>query len=414
MTIGPKLASKIEAPTDANPMDYVRDVVKDKCLPKFLFKHVEVSYVKQEVNKLKTSKSPGPDKIPIKILKDAVEIVSGPLTTIFNRSLDTGIFPDLWKLARVAPIFKAGQKSEFTNYRPISVVSILSRLLEKVAHDQLFSHIKNCGLLADNQFAFRKLHNTQISILNIFRSKKAFDTVDHDILLSKLSDYGVTYIAHSWFTSYLARREQYCYVEGKSSNNRLVQCEIPQGSCLGPLLFIIYMNDFEKCLEKSKPNMYVDDTSISYASMDMNEHVNDIKDEIDHVSSWMRQKKLSLIAEKSEFMLIGHPKQLNRAKNFPDLQVEDKKFCRVKKTKYLGVILDESMNWEEQLKTAKRKIKNGLGAMFKLKNILSQKQLATVYRALIVSHLRYCSVIWGSLSNSNWNPFRGCKTGHAD
>ena len=99
-------------------------------------------------------------------------------------------------------------------------------------------------------------------------------------------------------------------------------------------------------------------------------------------------------------MLIGHPKQLNKAKDFPDLEVEDQKLCRAQKTKYLGVIIDESMNWEEQLKTVKRKIKNGLGAMFKLKNILSQKQLATVYRVLIESHLRYCSVIWGCLSNT--------------
>ena len=275
VTIGPKLPSKIEAPTDANPMAYVRDAVKDKCLSKFVFKHLEVSYVKQEINKLKTSKSPCPDKIPINILKDAVEIVSGPLTTIFSRSLDTVIFPDLWKLARVSPIFKAGQKSELTNYRPISVVSILSRFLEKVAHDQLFSHMKDCDLLADNQFAFRKLRNTQTSILTMetwFRNineqetnlsvfldlKKAFDTVDHDILLSKLSAYGVTDLAHNWFTSYLAGREQYCYVEGKSSNNRLVQCGIPQGSCYGPLLFIIYMNDFEKFLENSKSNMYAD------------------------------------------------------------------------------------------------------------------------------------------------------------
>ena len=181
---------------------------------------------------------------------------------------------------------------------------------------------------------------------------------------------------------------------------RLVQCGIPQGSCLGPLLFIIYMNDFEKCLKKSKPNMYADDTSISYASNEINELFNEIKGELDLVSSWMRQNKLSLNAEKSEFMLIGHPKQLNKAKDFPDLEVEDQKLCRAQKTKYLGVIIDESMNWEEQLKTVKRKIKNGLGAMFKLKNILSQKQLATVYRALIESHLRYCSVIWGCLSNT--------------
>ena len=195
----------------------------------------------------------------------------------------------------MAPIFKAGQRSELMNYRPISVVSILSRLLEKVAHDQLFSHMKDCDLLSDNQFAFRKLHNTQTSILNMTETwsnnineqktnlsvfldlKKAFDTVDHDVLLSKLSAYGVTDLAHGWFTSYLTGREQYCYIEGKSSNKRLVQCGIPQGSCLGSLLFIIYMNDFEKCLEKSRPKMYANDTSISYASMEINELLNDIK-----------------------------------------------------------------------------------------------------------------------------------------
>ena len=196
----------------------------------------------------------------------------------------------------------------------------------------------------DNQFAFRKLHNTQTSIMNI---------------------------TETWFRN----------INEQKTN--LSVCGIPQGSCLGPLLFIIYMNDFEKCLKKSKPNMYVDDTSISYASNEINELFNEIKGELDLVSSWMRQNKLSLNAEKSEFMLIGHPKQLNKAKDFPDLEVEDQKLCRAQKTKYLGVIIDESMNWEEQLKTVKRKIKNGLGAMFNLKNILSQKQLATVYRALI-------------------------------
>ena len=159
-----------------------------------------------------------------------------------------------------------------------------------MVHDQLFSHMRDCGLLSDNQFAFRKLHNTQTSrdlvqehqrakneFKRIFKSKKAFETVGHAVLLSKLSAYGVTDLAHGWLTSYLAGREQYCYVEGKSSNKRLMQCGIPQGSCLGPSLFIIYMNYYEKCLKKSKPNMYADDTSISYASMEINELFDGIK-----------------------------------------------------------------------------------------------------------------------------------------
>ena len=136
--------------------------------------------------------------------------------------------------------------------------------------------------------------NEQKTNLSVFLDlKKVFDTVDHDVLLSKLSAYGVTDLAYGWFTSYLAGREQYCYVEGKSSNKHLVQCGIPQGSCLGPLLFIIYMNDFAKCLKKSKPNMYADDTSISYASNEINELFNEIKGELDLVSSWMRQNKLN-------------------------------------------------------------------------------------------------------------------------
>ena len=175
------------------------------------------------------------------------------------------------------------------------------------------------------------------------------------------------------------------------------------------------LNEIEKRFSAGAgSNMYADDTSISYASNEINELFNEIKGELDLVSSWMRQNKLSLNAEKSEFMLIGHPKQLNKAKDFPDLEVDDQKLCRAQKTKYLGVIIDESMNWEEQLKTVKRKIKNGLGAMFKLKNILSQKQLATVYRALIESHLRYCSFIWGCLSNTKLESLQRQQNRHAD
>ena len=174
--------------------------------------------------------------------------------------------------------------------------------------------------------------------------------------------------------------------------------DFPGGKLPGPHLYSLRLHFAP---QKQRPGYATDDTSISYASMEINELFNEIKKgELDLVSSWMLQNKLSLNAGKSEFMLIGHPKQLNKTKDFPDLEVQDQKLCRAQKTKYLGVIIDESMNWEEQLKTVKRKIENGLGAIFKLKDILSQKQLATVYRALIESHLRYCSVIWGCLSNT--------------
>ena len=250
VTIGPKLASNIEQKPDDNPLKYLEE--NNENSPKFQFKQVDASYVRKAVMGLKNSKSPGPDKIPTKLLKDAIEFICQPLVMIFNASLETGIFPDIWKLARVTPIYKSGQKSNLSNYRPISVLSALSRLLEKLAHDQLYDFCRTNDSFSKNQFAFRKLHSTTTSMLNITETwykniderklnvsvfldlKKAFDTVDHDILLSKLSALGVIEKSHCWFTSYLRNREQFCRVDGQKSSTKSVNCGIPQGSCLGP------------------------------------------------------------------------------------------------------------------------------------------------------------------------------------
>ena len=166
-------------------------------------------------------------------------------------------FPDIWKVARVTPVFNSGQKSNLSNYSPISVLSVFSRLLEKLAHDQFFDFLRANELLSENQFAFRKSHSTITSMLNITETwyknidkrkrnvsifldlKKAFDTVDHDILLSKLSAFGICGKTHCWFKTYLKNRKQFCYVEGQESSMNRIVCGIPQGSCLGPLLFII-------------------------------------------------------------------------------------------------------------------------------------------------------------------------------
>ena len=189
-------------------MKYLGEINENS--PKFNFKQVDARYVKKAVMGSKNSKSPGPDKIPTKLLKYAVEYICQPLAMIFNASLEKGIFPDMWKLARITPIYKSGQKSDLSNYRPISVLSVLSRLLEKLAHDQLYDFCRTNDSFSKNQFAFWKLHRTITSTLNIMETwykniderklnasvfldlKKAFDTVDHDILLSKLSALGVT------------------------------------------------------------------------------------------------------------------------------------------------------------------------------------------------------------------------------
>ena len=197
---------------------------------KFKFKPVTKQYVLTALRGLKDSKSPGPDRIPAKILKDAAELICDPLKIIFNESLKVGIFPDICKTGRVTLIFKSGRQSDLNNYRPISVLSAVSRIFEKVARDQLFEFLTANNLLSKNQFAYRKLHSTITSLLNVTDSwysnvdrknvnislfldlKKAFDTIDHDILLAKLQRYGICQKELEWFASYLTERQQYCYL----------------------------------------------------------------------------------------------------------------------------------------------------------------------------------------------------------
>ena len=178
---------------------------------------------------------------------------------------------------------------------------------------------------------------------------------------------------------------------------REVTCGIPQGSCLGPLLFILYLNDFERCLKYSKANIYAVDTNITLALNDKEKLVADAQAELHNITEWMRLNKFSPNPSKTEYMNIGHPMKAKGTKAPTGLELGNKEIKRVSNTKSLGVMLDKYLNWDEQFKSVKSTICKGLASVKKLKNILPQSKLSIVYYAIVESHLRYANVIWGSL-----------------
>ena len=204
-------------------------------LSKFKFKPVSVHQIERVLGKFDTSKGSGPDGLANFFIKIGLPVIAESLCDILNLSLATGVFPDSWKIARVAPVFKSGEQDDSSNYRPISVLPFLARLFEKLVYNQIYDFLIKNDLLFSNQSALRLLHSVVTSLLastndwyvnmdngkytaNIFIDlKKAFDTIDHDILLNKLLRYGIKDLEHSWFVSYLKNRRQFCKVNGALS-----------------------------------------------------------------------------------------------------------------------------------------------------------------------------------------------------
>ena len=253
----------------------------------FCFRPVNVGYILNLISNLKPSVSCGLDNISRRVLKLCSPYISDSICDIINDVLETGIFPDDWKKAKVHLIFKSNERNIPSNYRPISIPPAISKIIERAIHTQLFEYFQAGNLLTESQYGYRPNHLTStalISAVNLWLAimdarklngsvfidlKKAFDTVDHNILLRKLFCYGVNGNAPQLLKSYSIDRTQRCYVNEVLSTKQYVPCGIPQGSILGLLLFIININDFPQCLRHTTPGMFADDTYITTSHEDI-------------------------------------------------------------------------------------------------------------------------------------------------
>ena len=418
-SIGNKLSEKI--PNKANPLLSCEYPFETPPLS-FSFSAIMTDKLSSTLNKMKTSHGSGHDGIASFYLKIAIPVVGGSLCDLFNKSLFAGKFPEDWKIARIAPIFKSGAKDERSNYRPISVLPFISRLFEKLIFNQFYEYLDANKSLYEHQSGFRLLHSVATALLastndwylNIDKGKytglifidlkKAFDTVDHKILLKKLKMYGVTGLEYDWFTSYLDNRKQFCRVDGTSSGVRGINCGVPQGSCLGPLLFLIYINDLPFSLQKCHVSMYADDTAISLSSKSIDDLQNDLNLDLLNLQDWLHANKLSLNVVKTQSLIIGSGPSIRMIENQPDappsFSIGDQDIEMITYTRYLGVQIDSKINWGKHIDTLKTKANRALGLIKYSKKYLPSDILNKMYRGIVEPHLSYCCSVWGCCSES--------------
>ena len=375
--------------------------------------------VEDHIKNLNVRKSVGPYSIPNQILKEFNSLFSIPISLIFNMSLESGVFPQKMKIALVIPIFKKGDNQDCNNYRPISLLPNISKLFEKLIHNRLSKFLEENKCLFSKQFGFRNKHSTTHALIDITETvrkalddnefacgvfldfKKAFDTVNHRILLKKLEHYGVRGHAIKWFTSYLTERKQYTTVNNTNSQIKDVSYGVPQGSVLGPLLFLIYINDLNSVITFSYIRHFADDTNILYRHKSLRKINQRINFDLKNIAEWLRANRIALNTNKTEIVLFRSPrKTVTRKMNF---RISGQKIEPKSSAKYLGIILDEFLNWKTHYHILKTKLERSIGLLAKIRYFVSAKLLRTVYFAIFDSYLRYGCQIWGQNKNVNTN-----------
>ena len=413
------IACKLNENVQIQPDDFKRFMPCSKMESMFLSECTEYE-IEDIINNLQIGKS---SDIPIGIIKKSSKIISPILTYHFNYLMHIGKFPDELKLGKVTPIYKKDNEELLENYRPVSTLPIFGKLFEKIIYSRLYSYFSSQGILHNRQFGFRKYHSTNHAlnysidhikqclnnddhVIGIFIDlSKAFDTIDHEILLQKLQHYGVRGNALKLLKSYLTNRRQYVSTLGEISDQLKILYGVPQGSCLGPLLFLIYINDMSNVSATAELVLFADDTNIFVKGRSKQETYDEANRILKDISNYMLVNKLHINLDKSCFMYFTkgkYKKSENESDNesYPPIMIGSSEIKKVSEIKFLGIIIDENLSWDAHIKSLSKKLASCTGSINQIAKSIPESLYRDLYCTLFECYMTYGLTVWGSAHDS--------------
>ena len=385
------IASKIDdgiSQTRKSPLDYLGRISESSS---FFLSPTDTTEVECIISEFKNDEALGPYSIPCNLLKLLSPYISSALVILINESFTTGIFPDKYKVVKVIALHKKGASDNLSNYRPVFLLSIFSKIFEKIMYKRLYKFLEINEILHPLQFAFRKNHSTYHTLISMTETikktidsghfgcgicidlKKAFDTVNHSVLLKKLDHYGVRGIPLQWFDSYLAKRQQYVSINGCTSD-KLITHGVLQGSVLGPLLFLIFITDLPSVSKFLTFYLFADDTNIYFESPELSKIEKVVNRELGEVRKWLEANRLALNVHKTNFVIFHSQQQ--KLTDHIVLKIGNKNIKQESYVKFLGVLLDSNLSWKFHLAELSKSLQVQLDCFTKFDTMLLLEHLS--------------------------------------
>lgn len=395
-----QINNQIEQFEYTNNIGYTSDI-------SFKFKGVSIRNVKNALKDLKNNT----DEFYLNktVLTDAMPLIGIILTDIINDSLSSGQFPEIIKSSTIIPIQKKSGTILINEFRPINMLPCVEKIIEKIIYEQFAEYINSNNILKDHQSGFRCLHSCETALNGIINDwknyqeqnkiilvtfldfQRAFETIEPKLLLKKLQTYGVKNGELRWFESYLTERKQKVKLQDTVSNQISNHLGVPQGSILGPLLFILYVNDLGNCLQHCKIEMFADDTAIYVEAKTIEEATAKMNGDLNTLYKKICENKLKLNIDKTKVMLIGNKTNVNNSE--VNIEIKENKLELVTKIKYLGVMVDNKLNFTNNIDYICSKIGQKINVLNRLRKELNQNQKITVYKSIIEPHFIYAASI---------------------